>query len=172
MRSVCEGAPRLGAVSRWTGEWLAGPASRAAAEPEQSYRGERLGLPQRGAGSIASLARRFGAFVVDVVIAGLVASIFVQANVHDVAAMQVQNYWGVVVWFGITVIAVSFFGFTPGMALFGIRVARLDGATMVGPFRAIPRTLLIVVLIPVVIWDRDYRGLHDKLAKTAVVNVR
>jgi uncharacterized RDD family membrane protein YckC len=151
---------------------LAGPAPRAGAETVQSYRGERIGLPESGVGSIASLARRFGAFFVDVVIAGLIASIFVQADVRDVAAMQVQNYWGVVIWFGITAVAVSFFGFTPGMGLFGIRVVRLDGSSMVGPFRAIPRTLLIVVLIPVVIWDRDYRGLHDKLAKTAVVNIR
>lgn len=159
-------------MARWTGEWLAGPEPRAGTQANENYRGERIGLPESGAGSLASLGRRFGAFVVDIVIAGLIASLFVQANVRDVAAMQVQNYWGIVIWFGITVIAVSFFGFTPGMGLFGIRVVRLDGASMVGPIRAIPRTLLIVPLIPVVIWDRDYRGLHDKLAKTVVVNVR
>lgn len=159
-----------GAVSRWTGEWLAGAGTGTVAE--QDYRGERIGLPESGVGSLASLGKRFGAFLVDVVIAGLVASFFLHAQITDVAAMQQQNYWGVVIWFGITAVAVSFFGFTPGMGAFGIRVARIDGVSMVGPLRAIPRTLLIAVLIPVVIWDRDHRGLHDKLAKTVVVNVR
>jgi uncharacterized RDD family membrane protein YckC len=82
------------------------------------------------------------------------------------------NYWAMLVWFVITVGAVSFFGFTAGMAALGIRVARLDGATMVGPLRAIPRTLLTAVIIPAAIWDADGRGMHDKAVGTVVLRTR
>jgi uncharacterized RDD family membrane protein YckC len=36
---------------------------------------------------------------------------------------------------------------------------------------ALVRTILLMLLIPAVIWDRDQRGLHDRLARTAVVRV-
>jgi hypothetical protein len=32
--------------------------------------------------------------------------------------------------------------------------------------------LLLLLLIPALIWDRDGRGLHDKAADSVVVNVR
>ena len=37
------------------------------------------------------------------------------------------------------------------------------------PGRAVARTVLLVMLLPAVIWDRDGRGLHDRLTDTAVV---
>ena len=48
------------------GSWLSGP--RAAAEEDGvdfGYRGERLGLPEEGPGSIARPGRRLGALAVD-----------------------------------------------------------------------------------------------------------
>ena len=56
------------------GSWLSGP--RAAAEDmgaDFGHRGERLGLPQEGAGSVASVGRRLGALFVDWGIAVLIA---------------------------------------------------------------------------------------------------
>jgi uncharacterized RDD family membrane protein YckC len=58
------------------------------------------------------------------------------------------------------------------MAALGIRVARLDGATMVGPLRAVPRTLLTAIIIPAVIWDADNRGVHDRAVGTIVLRTR
>ncbi|MGH3436534.1 MAG: RDD family protein [Sciscionella sp.] len=160
-------------MSRWTGEWLPGVGPQVTdGEPVQRYRGERLGLPEEGVGALASLGQRFGALFIDLIIAGVLAALFVHASITDVAAMQEQNYWGVLIWFLLTVIAVSLFGFTPGQGAVGIRVTRLDGTAMVGPLRTIPRTVLIALLIPVVIWDRDHRGLHDKLAGTVVLRMR
>jgi uncharacterized RDD family membrane protein YckC len=156
-------------VSRWTGSWLSGPG--AAATP-QDFPGERLGLPQAGPGSVASRGARLAALVVDLVIASLVTSLFVRVDVANPEVMRTFNYWSLLVWFLITVAAVSFFGFTAGMAALGIRVARLDGATMVGPLRAIPRTALTAILIPAVIWDADSRGMHDKAVGTVVVRTR
>lgn len=104
------------------------------------------------------------ALIVDAVLSGLVAGLF--------TAPDLPRNWSLVAWFAITVIAVSFFGFTPGMAAFGIRVARLGDAPMVGPLRAVPRTILVALIIPAAIWDADRRGLHDKLTGTVVVRTR
>ncbi|MGO4425639.1 RDD family protein, partial [Streptomyces sp. MCAF7] len=48
------------------GSWLSGP--RAAAEDmgvELGYRGEALGLPESGPGSITPIGRRLGALLID-----------------------------------------------------------------------------------------------------------
>jgi len=46
---------------------------------------------------------------------------------------------------------------------------RVDRPTAVNPGQAIVRTLLLFLLVPAVIWDRDGRGLHDRASGTAVV---
>ncbi len=161
-------------MSSWIDSWLAGTSATdaAEAEPVQAYRGERLGLPEDGAGSIASMGRRLGAFLIDCVVAGLITSLFVHPHLTDPASMQAQNYWSLLTWLVITVIGTSFFGITVGMALLRIRVARIDGAAMLGLIRALPRAILVGLVIPVVIWNADHRGLHDRLVGSIVLNIR
>lgn len=130
----------------------------------QRWPGERLGLPERGPGSVASMGTRLIALLIDGVIASLIAYAF--------TAPAAPLNWSLVPWFVITVGTVSFFGFTPGMWLMGIRVARIDGATMVGPIRAIPRTIMVGVIIPAIIMNADGRGLHDRAVGTMVVRFR
>ena len=55
-----------------------------------------------------------------------------------------------------------------GHLLCGLRVVPLAGG-WIGVWRPIIRTLLICVVIPAVIWDRDQRGTHDRLAGTVIV---
>ena len=153
--------------------WLAGTKPEpASADAIQDYPGERLGLPEKGAGSVASMGKRFVAFVIDCVVAALITSVFVHPHLSDPASMQAQNYWSLLVWALIGVIGTSFFGLTVGMALLRIRVIRIDNTAMVGPLRALPRVVLVALIVPAVIWNADYRGLHDRLAGTIVVNVR
>ncbi|HEY7597767.1 MAG TPA: RDD family protein [Actinophytocola sp.] len=159
-------------MSRWTGSWLSGPSAAAQARAPQEWPGERLGLPRSGPGSVASRGARLGALVLDLVIAALVTRLFVPMDVTRPEVMQTFNYWAVLVWFLISVVTVSLFGFTAGMAALGIRVVRLDGANMVGPVRAIPRAILTAVIIPAVIWDADNRGMHDKAVGTIVLRTR
>jgi uncharacterized RDD family membrane protein YckC len=159
-------------VSKWTGSWLSGPSAASETSGPQEWPGERLGLPKSGAGSVASRGARLGALVLDLVIASLVTSFFVRMDVADPEVMRTFNYWAILVWFVISVVTVSLFGFTAGMAALGIRVVRLDGASMVGPLRAIPRALLTAILIPAVIWDADNRGMHDKAVGTIVLRTR
>jgi uncharacterized RDD family membrane protein YckC len=151
---------------RWTGSWLSGPgAARDGDEADEPrWPGERFGLPQHGPGSVASLGRRALALLIDIVLAALVAALF--------TAPELPRNWSLAAWFAITIVAVSFFGFTPGMAALGIRVVRMDGASMVGPIRAIPRTIMVALIIPAVITNRDGRGLHDRAIGTIVVRIR
>lgn len=136
----------------------------AESDGTQRWRGERHGFPQDGPGSIASVGRRTAAIFVDFILAAGVAAVFTRP--------ELPKNWSLLAWFVITIIAVAVFGFTPGHAVFGLRVARIDGAKMVGLPRAVLRTALIFPIIPAVVWDADGRGLHDKATGTVVVRMR
>jgi uncharacterized RDD family membrane protein YckC len=136
------------------------------------WRGERLGLPEAGPGSVARGGARLLALVVDLVLASLLTSLFMRPVFADPAVMQNYNLWSVAVWAVITVVPVTFFGFTPGMAATGIRVARLDGKPMVGAWRALVRAALTFLLIPAAIRNTDGRSWLDRLTGTVVVRLR
>src|SRR5262249_27035977 len=142
------------------------------ADEIQDYPGQRLGLPDKGAGSVVSMGKRFVAFVIDCVVAALITSVFVHPHLTDTASMQAQNYWSLLAWLLISGVGTSIFGVTVGMALLRIRVIRIDNTPMVGPLRALPRAVLVALIVPAVIWNADYRGLHDRAIGTIVVNVR
>jgi uncharacterized RDD family membrane protein YckC len=154
-----------------TGSWLSGGIGETGDDPRE-WPGERLGLPKTGPGSVATRGVRLLALLVDLVLMTLVTSLFVEMDVTDPAVMRHFNYVSVLVWFVITSVMISLFGFTAGKALFGLRVVRLDGKQVVGPVRAVPRTVLTALLLPAAIGDADGRGLHDKVTGTVVVRTR
>jgi RDD family len=144
------------------GGWLEGPRVESGVGDEFGYRGERLGLPETGPGSLAPQGRRLGALVVDWIIAELIAVAF---GWH---AGTAAGTWGTLAIFGAEqLLLLSTLGYTIGKRLFGIRVGKLGGPLT--PLHVIVRTLLLLPLIPAVVWDRDGRGLHDRLAGTVVV---
>ena len=51
-----------------------------------------------------------------------------------------------------------------------IRVVRADGSSL-GPGRALVRTLLICLVIPPVVYNRDQRGLHDLAVDSIAVRI-
>jgi uncharacterized RDD family membrane protein YckC len=55
-----------------------------------------------------------------------------------------------------------------GKRVLGIRVVRLDGRP-VGLGWALVRTILLLIVVPALITDRDLRGLHDRAANTIVI---
>ncbi|WP_086564123.1 RDD family protein [Streptomyces africanus] len=148
------------------GSWLSGP--RAAAEEagvDFGYRGEQLGLPEEGPGSIARPGRRLGALAVDWGLSLLIAYGLITQSYN--AAAQI---WAPLIMFALMVFTVGTLGFTPGKRLFGLRVVALDTGR-VSPWRAVLRTVLLFLAIPALIWDRDGRGLHDRLAGTVEVRI-
>ena len=65
----------------------------------------------------------------------------------------------------------AFVGASIGQRFRHIAVARLDGQP-VGLLRALVRTLLILLVLPPFVVGRDGRGLHDRVAGTAIVRTR
>jgi uncharacterized RDD family membrane protein YckC len=147
------------------GSWLSGP--RAAAEDagvDFGYRGEQLGLPEAGPGSIARPGRRLGALAVDWALCMLIAYGLITHGYN-----QATGNWALLILFVLSVLTVGTVGSTPGKRLFGLRVVSANGGRL-GLFRVLIRSLLVCLAIPALIWDRDGRGLHDRLS--AAVQVR
>ncbi|WP_199434296.1 RDD family protein [Qaidamihabitans albus] len=161
-------------MARWTGEWLSSPATaRAAADSEPPrWPGEHLRLPEDGVGAVAGSGRRFLGLVVDLLLASLLTSLFIRPEFADPGVMQQFNIWSLVMWVAITAVPAAVFGFTPGMAVCGVRVARLDGRSMVGVWRALVRAVLTFLIIPAAVRNADNRGWHDRATGTVVVRMR
>lgn len=139
--------------------WLEGPGARGATDGH-SYAGQRLGLPPAGPGSVAGFGARLVAFLLDSLMCAVIAWGIPRepALATPIFAVEVL----VLTWLA---------GGSAGQRLRGLRVMRLDGSAP-GLLRSAVRTVLLVLLIPALIWDRDGRGLHDKAAGTVVVHSR
>ncbi|MFI8099748.1 RDD family protein [Streptomyces sp. NPDC101118] len=148
------------------GSWLSGP--RAAAEDmgvDFGYRGERLGLPQEGPGSVARMGRRFAALSIDWALCLLIAYGLLAGR-----DWQAMGNWPVVVLLVLSVLTVGTVGFTPGKRLVGLRVVAENGGRL-GIGRVALRSVLLVLVIPALVWDRDGRGLHDRLSRAVQVRI-
>ncbi|MER5205363.1 RDD family protein [Streptomyces sp. NPDC002825] len=148
------------------GSWLSGP--RAAAEDagvDFGYRGQQLGLPEEGPGSIARPGRRLGALAVDWALCILIAYGLITDGYN-----QATGNWALVILFVLSVLTVGTVGSTPGKRLFGLRVVSANGGRL-GLFRVTLRSLLVCLAIPALIWDRDGRGLHDRLSGAVQVRI-
>lgn len=147
------------------GSWLSGP--RAALEDagaDLGYRGEQLGLPEQGPGSVARPGRRLGALAIDWALCLLIAYGLLT---HGYKPGSTGN-WALLVFFVLGVLTVGTVGFTPGKRLLGLRIVP-EGGGRLNPLRVLLRTALLCVAIPALIWDRDGRGLHDRMARTIEV---
>ncbi len=148
------------------GSWLSGP--RAAAEEmgaDFGYRGKGLGLPEEGPGAIAPLGRRFGALFIDWTLCMLIAyGLLARGD------QQAAGNWALGIFLVMSLLTVGTIGCTPGKRLLRIRVIAEDGGRL-GFGRVAVRTVLLVLAIPALVWDRDGRGLHDRLARAVQVRM-
>ena len=149
--------------------WVSGPrAALDAAGIDIGYRGERLGLPPEGVGSVAGYGRRFGALFIDWIASALVAHLLFPQFSYGTQQSGVAT---LIVFFIMKSALTMLGGASFGQRILGIRVIAL-GKPYVNPWRALLRTLLICLVIPAVIWDRDGRGLQDRAAGSVVVKAR
>ncbi|GGP40788.1 MULTISPECIES: RDD family protein [Streptomyces] len=148
------------------GSWLSGP--KAAAEEmgvDFGYRGEQLGLPEEGPGAIAPLGRRFGAIFIDWSVSALIAyGLLAHRTLH------LTNNWALVVFLVMSILTVGTVGSTPGKRILGLRLIAEGGGRLSFP-RALLRSVLLCLAIPALVWDRDGRGLHDRLARAIQVRI-
>jgi uncharacterized RDD family membrane protein YckC len=134
----------------------------------QTYRGENLGLPAEGRGALAATGPRLLAFVVDALASGLVAALFVHKSAGSLAD-RLPGSWSLIPFVLDYLVGVLVAGRTLGMYLTGLRLVRVSRDVAIEPLRLLGRTLLLCLLVPAVVFDRDGRGMHDRLTDTAVV---
>jgi uncharacterized RDD family membrane protein YckC len=149
------------------GSWLSGP--RAAAEDmgaDFGHRGERLGLPAEGPRSVAPVGRRLGALFIDWAISVLIGyGLLADGDLHS------ADNWALAVFLVMSLLTVGTVGSTPGKRLLRLRVVAVEGLGRPALWRVAVRTVLLGLAIPALIWDRDGRGLHDRLSGTVQVRM-
>ncbi|AWT26476.1 MULTISPECIES: RDD family protein [Corynebacterium] len=152
--------------------WLEGPQVPGQYEDPTDlspYPGKLLGLPQSGPGSISPLFPRLMALLIDWLASWAVAGIIVSQT----GVLGGVSTVTMIVWIVLRVITVWLFAQSPGHAIMGIGVARVDNPDKrVGLLRALFRTILTVFLFPPIIQDTDGRGMHDRATGTAVIRTR
>ena len=134
----------------------------------QGWPGERLGLPEHGPGSVAGWGRRVLALLIDWFGSMMVVGAF--------AGADLWSGRGVVQWAPLLVFAAelwlltSLAGGSAGQLVMRLRVVRTGGGRL-DPGRALLRAVLICLVIPPVVYNRDQRGLHDLAVGSVVVRV-
>lgn len=141
---------------------LSGPKKFGELEPSR-WPGERLGLPEHGELSVGRIGRRFLAIAIDWGIALLLTLPFSQG-----INPSMESWITLLIFFAMQVVFIPTIGGSIGHRIVKLRVIKLGGG-WVGLWRPIVRTLLILLVIPVLVWDSDQRGFHDKIAGTALV---
>ena len=124
-------------------------------------------MPEHGPGSLARFGRRLVAVTVDWFLSTLIAAGLMG---YRLGSGGLGPFKPLAVFVVMNLLLVGTLGFTIGHRLLGIRVVCVGGASA-GPLRAAVRTMLLALVIPAVIWDRDTRGFHDKLARTVPVRL-
>lgn len=67
---------------------------------------------------------------------------------------------------------IGLFGQTPGMRIFGLTCLGSETERPVGLYRALLRGVLLALVVPALIMDKDRRGIHDRIAGTLVRRVQ
>lgn len=123
-----------------------------------SWPGRQLGLPESGSRSVARLGRRVAALAIDWGTAVLVSVAFFD-----------YDSWATLAVFAVAqIIFLVSVNASIGHLLLHLRVVPVAGGYL-GVWRPIVRTVLLCLVIPAVIWDRDQRGMHDRLVGTVLV---
>lgn len=137
--------------------WLEGPPQLNT----QQWPGEQLGRPERGPGSIGRFPRRLLAICLDWGLSMLLSYWLFKFN--DLATLGLF-FVGQVLGVGLT-------GHTIGHRVFGMQVQSMEGKA-VNILQGLIRSALLCLFVPALVIDKDQRGLHDRLAKSVLVNIR
>ena len=143
----------------------------AAAPADPSYPGERLGLPPDGPGAIAGWRLRAIALVIDWFASALVARFLFGYQWFGATAGE-QGWRAltpILVFFVEASLLTPLLGGSFGQLIMRVNVVRLDGRPL-GLLQAVVRSLLICLVIPPLVYNRDQRGLHD--LATGAVTIR
>ena len=141
--------------------------ARAGDSREGDWPGARLGLPESGPRSVARFGRRLGAIAIDWGISLLIAVVFFHYDLGG--RTKASDVWLVPSIFAVLqVVFIALVSGSIGHLILGMRVVPIV-PKWVGVWRPAVRTVLLCLLIPAFITDRDQRGLHDRAAGTVLV---
>lgn len=129
-------------------------------EPSK-WPGERLGLPETGERSVARLGRRVAAIFIDWAIAAVPVYLFL-------GGYNAKWWWQPLIFAVLQILFIPTIGGSIGHRIMGMRVLPIAGG-WIGVWRPIARTVLLCLAIPVLVWDSDQRGFHDKIAGTILL---
>jgi len=121
--------------------------------------GKDFGLPAEGPRSAPSWSRRIGALAIDWGISMLIAWLFYG---YDGLAI-------LMVFIVINALGGLMFAGSPGHLGLRIRIAPVSGGRL-GVWAPLIRPLLIALVIPPLINDKDMRGAQDRLVGTVLVS--
>ena len=113
---------------------------------------------------MATFGRRLIAIIIDWVLCMVIAAGFLG---YRIGAGE-GSAWPLAVFAVENLLLVGTLGSTVGHRALGLRVVRDDGRAA-GPLRALVRTVLLCVVIPALISDRDGRAWHDRVAGTLII---
>jgi len=127
-------------------------------------------MPESGPGSLARFGRRIVAVCIDWSICTVIGVAFFGAVWGQPAESLAQTFIVPAVFAVENIVLVATAGFTVGHRVAGLRVVRLVKPAT-SPVPALIRGVLVALAVPALIWDRDTRGFHDKLAGTVLVRI-
>jgi hypothetical protein len=122
--------------------------------------GKRLGLPADGSRSIARLGRRIGGIAIDWAISLVLT--------YGIFRQDPDGFITLGIFVVTQILFLLVLNGSVGHLIVGLRLVPLRPGYL-GVWRPIVRTVLLALLIPAVIYDRDQRGLHDRWAGTILV---
>jgi uncharacterized RDD family membrane protein YckC len=122
--------------------------------------------------SVAPMGRRLAALLVDWVLCYLIVSGIVRHNVLTVTDARYHDAQVfTLVLFAVEVyLLTAISGLTVGKRLLGLRTIRTNRSVPGFKWAAL-RTLLLLLVIPACLSDRDLRGMHDRASDTIVVRM-
>jgi uncharacterized RDD family membrane protein YckC len=124
-------------------------------------------LPESGPGSVAGFGVRLGAFVIDSLIAIVIA--IASTGPPPGTAYNVVVY---AAFLAIELLFVTLAGQTPGMRVAGAAVMTASDGSKPRLRWVALRTLLLAAVVPALINDASGRAMHDRAAGTVMVRTR
>lgn len=125
--------------------------------------------PVEGPGSIARLAPRAVALLIDWALCSVIAMGLLGYRWGGSGA---EGFKPLAVFAVENLLLVSTLGMTLGHRIMGMQVQRVSDGAAPGLLAGAVRTVLLCLAIPAVVTDSSGRGLHDKLAGTVIVRSR
>ncbi|MEU3016903.1 RDD family protein [Nocardiopsis sp. NPDC007018] len=150
-------------------------------EDDFRYRGNRLGLPEDGSGSVPGVMRRLVGLALDWALSAMLVWAAIRLGLigqelaaaaaagGDPEAIALTNFTTMstlVVFAAMNLLLLTLFGTTVGRRLVGVGITATGERSWPWFASMAVRTLLLCLVIPAVVYDRDTRGLHDRAAGT------